>query len=220
MNLASYLDSTNLKADASEKEISLLCEDALKFNMAAVCIHPCRLPVAKKLLHGSNVKLCTVIAFPLGADSSDVKLYAARNALENGADELDMVINIAAFKEGNLKLILKEIQSINALKDEYNFSLKVIVETALLSIDELENVSKLVGESGADYIKTSTGFSTRGVSIEDINTINKYKPRELKVKASGGIRSLDFALELIKAGANRLGTSSAVELIKEFEKNN
>jgi len=214
--IAAYLDSTNLKAEARQEDIRILCEEAAGCGMAAVCIQPWRLPSARDYLAGSRVKLCTVIGFPLGAEASATKVFSARQALIQGASELDMVINIGALKDKDYSLVKQEIKSLLSLKQEYDFGLKVIVETALLEKAELGIVTRLVSESGADFIKTSTGFSTRGVSLEDIRIIKAHKSEELKIKASGGVRELEFALQLINAGVDRIGSSHAAALVKEY----
>jgi len=216
LDIASFLDSTNLKPEAQKIDIEALCREAVKYNMAAVCIHPYRVDCARRLLADSQVKLCTVIGFPLGADRSDSKIYAAAKALEDGADELDMVINIGAVKDGEYNKVIQELEAVLALKKQKNFILKVIVETALLTEHELGTITEYISSTAADYIKTSTGFSNRGVSLEDIEVIKTHKSESLKIKASGGIRELDFALELLQAGASRLGTSNARHLIEEY----
>ncbi len=215
---ASYLDSTNLKPEATETDIKILCEEAVDYEMAAVCIHPCRLAFAKDLLADSRVNLCTVIGFPLGAELLSTKIYSAREALYNGAVELDMVINIGAVKDKAFRKIEEEIKNILLLKDDYQFTLKVIVETALLDKFELVYLTEIISTTGADFIKTSTGFSSRGVNMEDIEIIKAHKSDKLKIKASGGIKNLDFALQLIKAGVDRIGSSSAGCLVEEFMK--
>jgi deoxyribose-phosphate aldolase len=216
IDIASFLDSTNLKPEAREIDIENLCREAVKYQMAAVCIQPCRLAYARRLLPDRRVKLCTVIGFPLGADRSDSKIYAAAKALDDGADELDMVINIGALKDGEYYKVVQEIDEILALKKQQNFILKVIVETALLTGRELGTITEYISSTAADYIKTSTGFASRGASLEDIAIITKHKSESLKIKASGGIKNLDFALEILLAGASRLGTSSARQLIEEY----
>ncbi|MEA1960324.1 MAG: deoxyribose-phosphate aldolase [Bacillota bacterium] len=216
MNLASYLDSTNLRPEATGDDIKKLCIEAADENMVAVCIQPFRLQQAKQILRNSPVKLCTVIGFPLGADISAVKRYAVQQALEDGADEIDMVVNIGALKDGQHDVVKKEVQDILSLKKDTPFLFKLIVETALLTKEELIYVTEMLNDTEADYIKTSTGFSTRGASLEDIHIIQAHKSERLKIKASGGIRSLDFALQLIHAGANRIGTSSALKILEEF----
>ncbi|MBP1762155.1 MAG: Deoxyribose-phosphate aldolase [Firmicutes bacterium] len=217
MNLASYLDSTNLKPEATKNDIAVLCEEAARFKMAAVCIHAFRLPQARSILQGTGVKLCTVIGFPLGAEGRDSKVFSASRALDAGAGELDMVINLGALKDADYAQVENEVNSILKLKNDYSFILKVIVETALLSRNELIELTRLLGDCGADFIKTSTGFSNRGASLEDVQIICAHRPAGLKIKAAGGIRELDFALQLIAAGADRLGSSNAGRILEEYE---
>lgn len=216
MDIASLIDSTNLRPEASASEIETLCREAVSYKMAAVCINPFRLPLARRLLAGTEVKLCTVIGFPLGADGLESKVCCASKALEFGADELDMVINIGAVKDEDYDTVIREVEAVLALKQQQDFVLKVIVETALLTGLELAMLTIYLSQTGADYIKTSTGFASRGVSLEDIEIINGHKEERLKIKASGGIRDLDFALDLIRAGVNRLGISRAKELIEAY----
>ncbi|HPT68902.1 MAG TPA: deoxyribose-phosphate aldolase [Syntrophomonas sp.] len=217
MNLASYLDSTNLKPEATKNDIAALCEEAARFKMAAVCIHAFRLPQAGRILQGTGVKLCTVIGFPLGAEGRDSKVFSAARALDAGAEELDMVINLGALKEGDYVQVEEEVNSILKLKNDHPFILKVIVETALLNRTELIDLTRMLGDCGVDFIKTSTGFSSRGASLEDVQIISAHRPAGLKIKAAGGIRELDFALQLIAAGADRLGSSNAGRLLEEYE---
>jgi len=214
--IAAFMDSTNLKADASRDDIRTLCQEAAELGMAAVCINPYRLALARECLAGSGVKLCTVIGFPLGAESAKVKVFSACEALKQGAAEIDMVINIGAVKDGDYSLIKHEIAAILELKQDYDFILKVIIETALLQNEEIIRLTELVSSSGADFIKTSTGFSTRGVSLEDIALIKAHKSEDLKIKASGGVRSVSFALQLLAAGVERIGSSNATALVKEY----
>lgn len=214
--LASYLDSTNLKAQAGADDIRILCREAACWNMAAVCINPVRLIEAGRWLDGTAVKLCTVIGFPLGAGFTGSKVAEARQALKAGAEELDMVINIGAVKDGDYALVKKEIMSLQDLKDEHPFLLKVIVETALINEVELARLTEIVSESGADYIKTSTGFASRGASLEDLAIIKAHRRPGLKIKTSGGIRDLQWALQLIDAGADRIGSSSARLLMEQY----
>ncbi|HWQ75517.1 MAG TPA: deoxyribose-phosphate aldolase [Syntrophomonas sp.] len=217
MELASYLDSTNLKPESTQKDIAALCEEAARYKMAAVCIQPFRLPQARRLLQGTGVGLCTVIGFPLGAEGKDSKVFSAVRALEDGAGELDMVINLGALKDGDLRRVEDEITGILKLKNEHAFILKVIVETALLTRDELIEMVRVTGGCGADFIKTSTGYSSRGASLEDVRIMNAHRPAGLKIKAAGGIRELDFALQLIEAGADRLGSSNTGRILEEYE---
>lgn len=214
--IASYMDSTNLKPEATSEDIVKLCDEAVNLKMAAVCVNPSRLELAAAVLNQSRVSKCTVIGFPLGAEKTAVKYYNARESLLTGADELDMVINMGAFKDGNYSLIEKEIEQLNHLKREFPFILKVIVETALLNEKELEIITKIISDTGADYIKTSTGFSSRGASLKDIEIINRYKSKELKIKASGGIRTLEACLGFIQAGVNRIGSSNAGLIVEEY----
>lgn len=214
--LASYMDSTNLKAEATASDIEKLCKEAATLHMAAVCINPCRVAQASRLLKGSGVKVCTVVGFPLGANTGAGKRYEAFQALKHGADELDMVINIGALKDGNYALVKQEIEQLAELKQEYLYQLKVIVETALLQPEELVKMVSIVSESAAEYIKTSTGMAARGASLEDLEVIKQYRRTGLKIKASGGVRELDWALRLIAAGAERIGSSSAGALVKEY----
>ncbi|MCX5779446.1 MAG: deoxyribose-phosphate aldolase [Firmicutes bacterium] len=218
MDIAAYIDSTNLRPEASANDIENLCREAVEYHMAAVCVNPCRLVLAKGLLAGSEVKLCTVIGFPLGAEGLASKFGAAAQALENGADEVDMVINIGAVKDEDYDTVIREVEAVLALKKQRKFTLKVIVETALLTGIELAMLTIYLSQTKADYIKTSTGFASRGVSLEDIEIINGHKEEGLKIKASGGIRDLGFALELLRAGVDRLGTSQAVKLIEEYRR--
>jgi deoxyribose-phosphate aldolase len=215
--IAKYMDSTNLKPEATANDIKKLCIEAVKYNMAAVCIHPGRVELARQYIQNSKVKICTVIGFPLGADNMDAKIFAAYLALQQGADELDMVINLGAVKDKKFNLVEKEIKGFLELKKDYPpFVLKCIVETALQNKEELISLTKIVDAAGADYIKTSTGFSTRGVSLEDISIIKSVKSDKLKIKASGGIRTLEFARDLIAAGVDRLGSSNAVKIVEEY----
>lgn len=213
--IASYLDSTNLKSDSTYPDIVKLCNEAKFYKMAAVCVLPHRVKPARDLLNDSEVKVCTVIGFPLGAEVLAVKVFAARQALRDGAGELDLVINIGAVKDGDYDLVEEEVRAVLALKNEYAFILKVIVETALLSSNELIHLTALLSQVKCDFIKTSTGFADRGVSIEDIMVINAHKSKDLKIKASGGIKTRDFARQLLKLGVDRIGTSSAVSIIEE-----
>jgi len=216
IDLAAYLDSTNLRPEARQIDIEQLCREAIEHHMAAVCVHPYRLPLCRRLLAGTPVQLCTVVGFPLGADGMASKAYLASAALGEGADELDMVINIGAVKDRDYYTVGQEIEVIAALKQENRFTLKVIIETALLENEELAEIIRLINQTEADFVKTSTGFGPRGASREDITNIMKYKKPSLQIKASGGIRELDLALALIDAGADRLGTSSAGQLLKAY----
>lgn len=217
MYFASFFDHTDLRPQASREDIYKLCVQAAHHKMAAVCIQPYRVPLAYQLLLDSPVKVCTVIAFPFGADSAANKVQQAAQALQDGAEEIDMVMNIGALQDRQYSVIQREIEALLALRQDYSFILKVIVETALLSTEELQQITCMLNDSGVDYIKTSTGFSHRGVSLQDIQTIAKYRVPSLKIKASGGIRDLSFALSLIEAGADRLGCSRSQQIIQAYE---
>lgn len=214
--LASYMDSTNLKAEATAEDIRKLCEEAAALHMAAVCVNPYRVSQAWDLLKETGVKVCTVIGFPLGAATIDCKRHEAYQALKQGAQELDMVINIGALKDGNYVLIKEEIEKLAELRREYSFQIKVIVETAMLKPEELIKMVSIVSGSAAQYIKTSTGMAARGASLEDLEVIKQYRRPGLKIKASGGVRELDWALSLVAAGADRIGSSNAGVLVKEY----
>lgn len=213
---ASYFDSTNLKPDAAREDINNLCSEAVRLQMAAVCVNPYRLKTVVENLEGTKVNKCTVIGFPLGADTPENKALMARSALLLGADELDMVINLGAMKDGDYHIIEQEIKGLGQLKKDLNFLLKIIVETGLLSEKELAVITRMVSDSQADFIKTSTGFSARGASLADIKTIKHYKSEKLRIKASGGIRTLESALAFIAAGADRIGSSNAGAIIEEY----
>lgn len=211
--LAGYIDATNLKAEARREDIEELCRNAVRYNMAAVCVNPYRLSLAVSLLKETQVRSCTVIGFPLGAELPSIKKAQALEALKEGALELDVVMNIGAFKDGNYELVEKEIKDLLSLQKDFDFTLKVIVETALLSEDELKVATRIVSQTGAHFIKTSTGFASRGVSLRDIEIIKANKSDNLKIKASGGIKDKDFALTLVEAGVHRLGTSSPLKVL-------
>lgn len=219
VELASRLDSTLLKPESTSRDIAALCQDALENGVYAVCVFPCRLLQARDLLRGSPVRLCTVIGFPLGAETLESKIFAARQCLEAGAQELDVVLNIGAIKDGDFACLEQEVRALLDLKGQYSYILKCIVETALLQGDELRVMTEMLARLGADYIKTSTGFAARGASREDMAAIIAARgSAPLKIKASGGIRDLDSALALIAAGADRIGTSSAVPILDELRR--
>jgi len=213
--LAAYLDSTNLKPDSKTQDIINLCEQAARYSMAAVCVTPYRLPLAREILSGSTVKACTVIGFPLGAEHAWLKREQAWWALQKGADELDMVVNLGAVKDGQLDVIKEEVSEVMGLKAHFDFVLKVIVETGLLTQSELIAILRLLEELEVDFIKTSTGINSRGATIEDIYTICNNRKTQIKIKASGGIKTLGFARQLIAAGADRIGSSNALSLVME-----
>ncbi len=209
-----YVDHTLLKQESTWEEIKQICDDAMKYDTASVCIPPSFVKQAQEYVE-HKLKICTVIGFPNGYNTTTVKVYETRNAIENGADEIDMVINIGWVKQGDYKNILDEINDIKeACGDKI---LKVIIETCLLTDEEKIELCKIVSVSKADYIKTSTGFSKAGATIEDIKLFKKYMVEGKGIKAAGGISSFEDAEEFIKEGATRLGTSRLVKIIKSKE---
>jgi len=214
MNIAKYIDHTNLKAYTSKEDIIKLCEEAKKYNFYAVCVNPYRVKLAKKQLQGTNIKVATVIGFPLGATPTEVKVFEAKKALEDGADEVDMVLNIGALKDKDYKYVRNDIAEVVRIAHEKGAIVKVIIETCYLSDNEKEIACKLAMEAGADFVKTSTGFGTGGATIEDVKLMRKVVGDKLGVKAAGGIRTYEEALAMINAGANRIGTSSGVKIIE------
>ena len=206
MDINNYIDYTNLKAYATKEDIKKLCEEAVKFHFVSVCVNPCYVELAKELLEGTNVNVCTVIGFPLGANLLAVKEYEAISAVELGADEIDMVINIGALKDKDYDYIKEEIETI---RDSIGGkTLKVIIETCYLTEEEIKKMVEICNDTFVNFIKTSTGFGPRGDSLEDIKIINKYKNDVLEIKASGGIKTYDDAINFIEAGVTRIGTSS------------
>lgn len=212
MELNSYIDHTNLKLDSTLKDIEKLCDEAINYHFASVCVPPYYVTLAASLLKDSTVQVCTVIGFPNGYSTKEVKSYEAINAIENGANEIDMVININALKNKDYDYIKDEIEEIRDSIDGH--VLKVIIETSLLDDKEIEKMTKICNETFVNFIKTSTGFGSRGASLHDLEIINKYKNDILEIKASGGIKNEEDAESFIKAGATRLGTSSGVTIMK------
>ena len=206
------VDHTLLKQTSTWEDIKKLCDDAIKCNTASVCIPPCFVKQAKEYV-GDKMKICTVIGFPNGYNLTKVKMYETEQAVADGADEIDMVINVGKLKEKNYDYILNEI---NGIKSKCNGKiLKVIIETCLLTEEEKIKMCEIVSQSDADYIKTSTGFSTGGATLEDIELFKKHMKNGKKIKAAGGIKNFDDAEEFVKSGADRLGTSRLVaEMLK------
>ena len=212
MELNNYIDHTNLKQIGTLKDIEALCNEAIEYHFASVCVAPYYVPLAKKLLKNSTVVVCTVIGFPNGYSTKEVKVFEAINAIENGADEIDMVININALKNKDYDYVKEEIEEIRDAIDGH--ILKVIIETCFLSDKEIAKMTKICNETFVNFIKTSTGFGSRGASLHDLEIINKYKNDVLEIKASGGIKTIEDATSFIEAGATRLGTSSGVSIMK------
>jgi deoxyribose-phosphate aldolase len=216
-DMAKMIDHTLLKATATVDDIKKLCEEAKKYEFASVCVNPIFIPLANKLLENTSVKVATVVGFPLGANTSETKAFETRNAIKNGAQEIDMVMNIGAFKSKAYELVRDDIKAvIDATKSAGVISdiiVKVIIETCYLNKEEIIKACQISREIGVDFVKTSTGFGTAGANIEDISIIRKIVGREIGVKASGGIHNFKQALEMLDAGANRIGASAGVEIV-------
>lgn len=212
-DLASYIDHTLLKQDATTEQIIQLCNEAKQYHFASVCVNPTHVNLCAELLRNTGVKVCTVVGFPLGATTTETKVFETYEAIQNGADEIDMVINIGALKSGDYTLVARDINEIAFACQEGDALLKVIIETCLLTDEEKVIASLLAKEAGADYVKTSTGFSTAGATVEDVALMRKVVGPELGVKAAGGVRSKEDALKMIEAGATRLGASAGIKII-------
>ncbi len=212
MNLAKVIDHTLLKPTVTRADIEKLCQEAKEHGFFSVCINPCWVSAVRDLLKGSGVKTCTVIGFPLGANTTEAKVFEAKNALENGADELDMVINIGALKGKDYQTVSQDIRQIRALGND--FVLKVIIETSELTDEEKVKACQLAAEAGADFVKTSTGFSSGGATAHDVALMKKSIPANMQVKASGGVRTREDAQAMLAAGATRLGASSSIKIIE------
>lgn len=217
MNLASYIDHTLLRPDATPDQIVRLCAEAAEHRLASVCVPPCYVRLAAERLQGTGVPVCTVIGFPLGYQLAKVKFFEAHQALTEGATELDMVINVGALKAGRLEEVEDEIGELAELCHLRGALLKVIIETALLTDDEIVTVCQLCAQAGADFVKTSTGFASRGASVHDVTLMRQTLPGNIRIKAAGGIRTRTAALALVAAGANRLGSSNSLALLQEHD---
>ncbi|MFE8696739.1 deoxyribose-phosphate aldolase [Cytobacillus sp. FJAT-53684] len=212
-NVARMIDHTLLKADATKEQIEKICVEAKEYNFASVCVNPAWVKVSAEILQGTEVKVCTVIGFPLGASTPETKAFETKNAIENGATEVDMVINIGALKGGDLELVERDIRAVvDAAKGKA--LTKVIIETCLLTEEEKVTACELSVKAGADFVKTSTGFSTGGATAEDIALMRKTVGPDIGVKASGGVRSAEDAEMMINAGATRIGASSGAAIVK------
>jgi len=213
-SLAGMIDHTLLKPDATSDKIAQLCFEAKKYHFASVCVNPTHVKLCADLLRDSDVKVCTVIGFPLGATSTEVKTFETKNALDNGATEIDMVINIGALKAGDVDLVARDIRGVVEVAHAANALVKVIIETALLTDEEKVVACLLAKEAGADYVKTSTGFSGGGATVHDIELMRRTVGPSLGVKASGGIHTHEEAEALVAAGATRIGASAGVKIIQ------
>lgn len=212
MKINRYIDHTLLKAFSTENDIKKLCEEAVKYDFYSVCVNSSLVPYAYKLVKDSNVKVAAVVGFPLGAMDTDSKVFESKKAIENGASEIDMVINIGKLKEGNYEYVKNEISQIK--KAIGKNILKVIIETCYLSEEEKIKACELSLDANADFVKTSTGFGTGGATFEDVELMKKIVGDKAEVKASGGVKDIETAKKYIELGATRLGTSSGIEIIE------
>ncbi len=212
VQLAKMIDHTLLKPEATEEGVRKLCEEAKEYNFATVCINPSYVALAKKMLEGTEVGITTVIGFPLGANTSTVKAFETNEAIENGATDVDMVIHIGALKDRRYDYIKQDIEAVVKAANKRAI-VKVIIETSLLSDDEKEKVCLIAKEAGADFVKTSTGFSTGGATREDIMLMRKTVGSEMGVKASGGVRNAQDAESVVQAGATRIGASASIAIV-------
>ena len=215
--IASYIDHTQLAAAATREQIEKLCGEAMEYGFASVCVNSCRVPLCHELLRASSVKVCTVVGFPLGASSSEAKAFEAGKAVKDGADEIDMVINVGFIKDGDWDAVEEDIKTVRKACE--GKVLKVILETCLLTDEEKVKACRVSVAAGADFVKTSTGFSTGGATVEDVRLMRKTVGDGIGVKASGGIRNAETAKAMLEAGANRLGCSSGVAIARGEEGN-
>ena len=215
--LAGMIDHTFLKAYGTEEDIRKLCEEAMEYNFAMVAINPAEVTTCAKLLAGSKVRVGAAIGFPLGQNTIECKAFETKDAIDNGATEIDTVINVRALQKGLTGIIKREIEEMVAICRPANIICKVILETCYLSDVEKEIVCRIARDAGVDFVKTSTGFGTAGATVHDIELMRRVVGESVGVKAAGGIRDLDTALAMIKAGATRIGTSSGIAIIESFK---
>ncbi|WP_079530319.1 deoxyribose-phosphate aldolase [Halobacillus hunanensis] len=211
-NLAKMIDHTQLKPDTSKDKITEICHEAKEHGFMSVCVNPCWVEYSSQLLEGTDVRVCTVIGFPLGATTTETKVFETRQAIKNGATEVDMVINVGELKSGNTKAVQADIEAVvNEAKGKA--LVKVIIETSLLNDEEKVTASQLTKDGGADFVKTSTGFSGGGATVEDVSLMRKTVGPDLGVKASGGVRDYEGARAVIEAGATRIGASAGIAIV-------
>jgi len=212
------IDHTLLKPEATKEQVEKLCAEAKEYTFASVCVNPTWVKTSAELLTGTPVKVCTVIGFPLGASTPETKAFETKDAINNGASEIDMVLNVGALKSQDLDLVKRDVEAVvNAAKGKA--IVKVILETCLLTKEEIKVASQLSKDAGADFVKTSTGFSTGGATFEDVALMREVVGPDLGVKASGGVRSLEDVQKMIEAGATRIGASSGVQIIQGLTSN-
>jgi deoxyribose-phosphate aldolase len=214
-DVAGMIDHTLLKPDASRTEVEKLCREAADYHFASVCVNPTWVATCARLLHGTSVKVCSVVGFPLGATTPDVKHYETRRALFDGAREIDMVINVGALKSGDLRVVERDIEAVTGPCREAGAISKVIIEAALLSDDEKVTACTLAKAAAADYVKTSTGFGPGGATAADVALMRRVVGEEMGVKAAGGVKDLDALKAMVAAGATRIGASAGVRIVQE-----
>ncbi len=214
--LAKYIDHTNLKAYASTEEIKKLCDEAKEYGFYAVCVNPYRVKDAAEFLKGTDIKIASVVGFPLGATFTEAKVQETIMAINNGAKEIDMVINIGALKDGDYEFVEKDIREVVNAAHGAGAIVKVIIETCYLTDDEKRKACELAKNAGADFVKTSTGFGTAGAKVEDVKLMREVVGDEMGVKAAGGIHTAEEAIEMIKAGATRIGASRSVQIVESL----
>lgn len=210
-----YIDHTLLKADATSKDIEKLCHEAMEYEFYSVCVNNCYVSLAAELLKHSNVKVASVVGFPLGAMSTISKVHETTVAIIDGADEIDMVLNVGWLKEGKLDLVRNDIASVVEVAHKMNGLVKVIIETCLLTEEEIKTACALSLDANADFVKTSTGFSTGGAKAKDVLLMKEVVKDNAKIKASGGIRDYETAMAMIEAGADRIGASASIKIVEE-----
>lgn len=216
MNLAAHIDHTNLRPTCTSNDILQLCEEALQYQFASVCVPPNFVYLASEQLQNAPIAVCTVIGFPNGYATTKVKVAETEDAINNGAREIDMVIPIGLLKESAIEEVKQDIKSVHAVCKANHAILKVIIETALLSEEEKKTILSICATIGVDYVKTSTGFSDTGATIKDVSLFRTELPNHIKIKAAGGIKTIQFAKNLLEAGADRLGCSSSVEIMNQL----
>jgi deoxyribose-phosphate aldolase len=212
-NLARMIDHTLLKPEATRSEIEMLCAEAIRYQFASVCINPSYVKLCAQLLHNSDIRVCTVIGFPLGATSSEAKSFETEQVIKDGAREIDMVMNIGMLKSGEYEYVEQDIIAVVSVAHRNRVLTKVVIETGLLTDEEKVKACALVKHAGADFVKTSTGFASSGATTGDVALIRKIVGPDVGVKASGGVRSREQALALIASGANRIGASASVQIV-------
>lgn len=211
MELNKYIDHTNLKQDMSEQDLIKLVDEAKEYDFFSICINPCWVKQASELLAGSNTKVCSVIGFPLGANTTNIKVLEAKEAIENGASEIDMVINVSKLKDKDYEYVYNEIKQVKEVIGDN--VLKVIIEACLLTNDEKTIACQIIMKAGANFVKTSTGMSTGGATVEDVKLFKEVVGDTTLIKAAGGVRTYEDAISMIEAGANRIGTSGGVKIV-------